>query len=403
MGEGEQLSLFEEEKKEAKENKTSLISTIEKPIKIYSDGSDIKGTGKVGFGAVYMYQNKEFGLSGTEEGIEVKDLAAKHPGAKFSNPTMEMLALATVLETFQDTGEHLSIYQDYSGAVNYNGLWQHSEGSEQRADKPWKAKELYIKDLVDRSVEAIKKIEANGGTVRINWIRGHAGDPMNEAADKYAKSRKGFNALLKPLSNEPIQPVTFKGKMSFSYGKNKREGLTADTTIQAVALGERTATTRYSDKQGFNYWKKAKKGDIIEWASDNGDSVKVKVTKPLEKLVGSGKTANAWSELEGWSIDYFNAVVRPKLDTAWQIEFEYIPDSYKNAINTAQEGTTGAPTSDYDLIEKFHADIIEQERTTGKKLITNLGTVDDLVEKYVEQFADSMSQEQFIEYIRNCG
>jgi ribonuclease HI len=350
-----------------------------------------------------MYQNKEFGLSGTEEGIEVKELAAKHPGAKFSNPTMEMLALATVLETFQDTGEHISIYQDYSGAVNYNGLWQHSEGSEQRSDKPWKAKELYIKDLVDRSVEAIKKIEANGGTVRITWVRGHAGDPMNEAADKYAKSRKDFNALLKPLSNEPIQPVTFKGKMSFSYGKNKREGLTADSTIQAVALGERTATTRYSDQQGFAYWKKAKKGDIIEWVSDNGDSVKVKVTKPLEKLVGSGKTANAWSELEGWSVDYFNAVVRPKLDTAWQIEFEYIPDSFKNAINTAEEGTTGTPSDDYSVIEKFHADITEQERASGEKLITNLGTVDDLVERYVEQFADSMSQEQFIEYIRNCG
>ena len=403
MGIGEQLNLFEEEKVEAKENKTSKISTIEKPIKVYSDGSDIKGTGKVGFGAVYMYQGKEFGLSGTEEGDIVKDLAAKHPGAKFSNPTMEMLALASVLETFQDTGEHISIYQDYSGAVNYNGLWQHSEGSEQRADKPWKAKELYIKDLVDRSVEAIKKIEANGGTVRITWIRGHAGDPMNEAADKYAKSRKNFNAFLKPLSNESIEPVTLKGKMSYSYGKNKREEVTADSTIQAVALGERTATTRYSDQQGFAYWKKAKKGDIIEWVSDNGDSVKVTVTKPLEKLVGSGKTAAAWSELEGWSVDYFNAVVRPKLDTAWQIEFEYIPDSYKNAINTAEEGTTSAPTDDYSVIQKFYTDITEEERATGKKLISNLGTVDNLIERYVEQFADSMSQEQFIEYIRNCG
>ena len=365
MGIGEQLNLFEEEKVEAKENKTSKISTIEKPIKVYSDGSDIKGTGKVGFGAVYMYQDKEYGLSGTEEGDIVKDLAAKHPGAKFSNPTMEMLALASVLETFQDTGEHISIYQDYSGAVNYNGLWQHSEGSQQRADKPWKAKELYIKDLVDRSVEAIKKIEANGGTVRITWVRGHAGDPMNEAADKYAKSRKNFNAFLKPLSNESIEPVTLKGKMSYSYGKNKREEVTADSTIQAVALGERTATTRYSDQQGFAYWKKAKKGDIIEWVSDNGDSVKVTVTKPLEKLVGSGKTAAAWSELEGWSVDYFNAVVRPKLDTAWQIEFEYIPDSYKNAINTAEEGTTSAPTDDYSVIQKFYTDITEEERATG--------------------------------------
>jgi|GEM_PF-2585194 len=141
------------------------------------------------------------------------------------------------------------------------------------------------------------------------------------------------NNFLKPLSNQSTEPVTFKGKMSFSYGENKRPGVTGDTTIQAVALGERTATTRYSNQKGFEYWRKAKIGDIIEWVSDNGDSVKVKVTKPLEKLVGSGKTANQWSQLEGWSTDYFNKVVRPKLDTAWQIEYEYIPDTYKNAIN----------------------------------------------------------------------
>jgi len=44
---------------------------------------------------------------------------------------MEMLALTTTLEFFakQQNGEHIIIYQDYKGAINYNELWNYSEGS----------------------------------------------------------------------------------------------------------------------------------------------------------------------------------------------------------------------------------------------------------------------------------
>jgi hypothetical protein len=222
---------------------------------------------------------------------------------------------------------------------------------------------------------------------------------MNDLADKYAKSRKNFNEFLKPLSNQLTQPVELKGKMSFAYGDNRRPGVTADTTIQAVALGERTATTRYEGQQGFEYWKKAKTGDIIQWVSDNGDSLKVKVTKPLHKLIGSGKTANQWSQLEGWSTEYFNNVVRPKLDKAWQIEFEYIPDTYKNAINTAQEAGLDLDSitsvGNYTALENFYNTLTEDQQ---KKL----GSFDDMLESYYEMHADTMSEEQYIEYLKNC-
>jgi ribonuclease HI len=184
------------------------ISTPQNPIKIYSDGSDIKGTGKVGFGAVYEYNNKEYALTGTEEGFEVKDLQKMFPEAKFSNPTMEMLALVRVLQSFSNNSEHLSIYQDYKGAVNYNELWNYSEGSQQRESKPWNAKESYIKYLVAQAVDAIKKIETNGGSVKINWVKGHAGNKMNDRADFYAKSRENFNNLTEPLSKTFIEPTT---------------------------------------------------------------------------------------------------------------------------------------------------------------------------------------------------
>lgn len=185
------------------------LSTKENPLAIYSDGSDIKGTGKIGYGAVYIHEGKEFGLSGTEESSEVKNLQALFPDAKFSNPTMEMLALTTVLETFQNTSEHISIFQDYKGAVNYGELWNYSEGSNQRESKPWKAKEKYIAHLVDRAVAAIKKIEANGGSVKLNWVKGHAGNKMNDLADKYAKQRDLLNNLLGPIGQpQQAAPVT---------------------------------------------------------------------------------------------------------------------------------------------------------------------------------------------------
>ena len=163
------------------------------------DGSHIKGTERLGFGSVYVYNNKEYYLTGTELSDDVANLKEKFDDIAFSNPTMEMLALAVTLESFSNTGEHIVINQDYTGAVNYDGLWQYSEGSNQRADKPWNAKEKYIKYLVARAKAAIEKIQNNGGSVKILWVKGHAGNTMNELADKYAKQRSNENTLTSPL------------------------------------------------------------------------------------------------------------------------------------------------------------------------------------------------------------
>lgn len=117
--------------------------------------------------------------------------------------------------------------------------------------------------------------------------------------------------------------IKAKGKMTFSYGNNKREGVKSLTTFDAIKNGERTATTRYGSDGHIEYWQKLEVGDLIEWESAHGEKIVVKVTKPLHKLIGSGKNAEIWSQLEGWSVDYFNRKVRPKLADAYQIEFVY--------------------------------------------------------------------------------
>lgn len=126
-----------------------------------------------------------------------------------------------------------------------------------------------------------------------------------------------------------------KGNMVFSYGNNKRNDVNSKTTFDAIINGERTATTRFESDGHIDYWKNLKVGDIVEFSNGKGKSILVRITKPLHKLVGSGKTAEIWSKLEGWSIDYFNNKVRPRIQEAWQMEYEFIQE-----INTQQQPTT---------------------------------------------------------------
>lgn len=140
------------------------------------------------------------------------------------------------------------------------------------------------------------------------------------------------NLQISEKENNKIPKAT--GLMKFSYGNNKRADVTSLTTLEAIKKGERTATTRYESDGNINYWKNLKVGDIIEWEGQNSEKVLVEVTKPLHKLRGSGKTAEQWSKLEGWSVDYFNSKVKPRLDEAWQIEFKPISDQTINTSNS---------------------------------------------------------------------
>ena len=126
-----------------------------------------------------------------------------------------------------------------------------------------------------------------------------------------------------PVVEAKSEPVTFTGKMTFAYGSNKRSDVESDTTFDAIKAGERTATTRYTTDGKIDYWSKAKVGDIIEFSNKDGDIVRVEVTKPLTKLP-SNTDGETWSKKEGWSIDYFNKNVKPKLGKAYQLEYKLI-------------------------------------------------------------------------------
>ena len=155
-----------------------------------------------------------------------------------------------------------------------------------------------------------------------------------------------------PVVETKAEPVTFTGKMTFAYGSNKRSDVESDTTFDAIKAGERTATTRYTTDGKIDYWSKAKVGDIIEFSNKDGDIVRVEVTKPLTKLP-LNTDGETWSKKEGWSIDYFNKNVKPKLDKAYQLEYKLIgkaePKKTKTPESTPPEVVV--PATKFELNE----------------------------------------------------
>lgn len=177
----------------------------------------------------------------------------------------------------------------------------------------------YIKVKLEDDIYLYKN---NGGTYyrRLTDLSLYGNKPKIKRHMHYDLESSEPKSIFETPSN-----VKFKGKMSFDYNGNKRSEVSAESTIDAIILGERTATTRYQNQGNIDYWKKAKVGDLIEF-SGKDKKVIVEVTKPLHKLKGSKKTANDWSKLEGWSVEYFNDKVKPKLDEAWQLEYKFVKE-----------------------------------------------------------------------------
>lgn len=195
-----------------------------------------------------------------------------------------------------------------------------------------------------------------------------------EAISSSSNNNNDNNTTDENPSNEVI---TAKGKMTFSYGDQKRKEVTSENTFDAIKKGERTATTRYESDGHTEYWKKLKVGDVIEWASAKGEVIKVNITKPLHKLtddlVNNDQNALAenWSKKEGWSVEYFNKKVAPKLNEAWQIEY-----TYENVIQEATEKLTEKPK----LVEKSSKNSsnnsIKTGRTSSSKISKNTESID---------------------------
>ena len=143
--------------------------------------------------------------------------------------------------------------------------------------------------------------------------------PTITQLEDFYETLKDDAEFQKPLNDI----IAAKGKMAYSFNSiNKRPGIKASSTLEAIKNGERTATTRF---EHIDYWQEVKEGDIVQFTNDNGEGVYVRITKPLTKL-SPDTSAEEWSKKEGWSVDYFESNIKPKIDIAYQMEYEYLGD-----------------------------------------------------------------------------
>ena len=139
-------------------------------VTIYTDGACSGNPGPGGWGALLQFGEHERELKGGE--------------GNTTNNRMELTAAIAALETLKRTCKiHLHTDSTYlrDGMTSWIHNWKRN-GWRTTAKKPVKNVDLWL-----RLDEAIQSHD-----IEWHWIKGHAGDPGNEAAD--ALARQGLDA-----------------------------------------------------------------------------------------------------------------------------------------------------------------------------------------------------------------
>ncbi|HZW39241.1 MAG TPA: RNase H family protein [Ignavibacteriaceae bacterium] len=238
-----------------------FVTSKKNPIVIYTDGSDIKGTGKLGYGIWFEYMGKEYKISGVEDAEIFKIRYGIENSV--SNPTMEMKALVECLKVFQGQSIHLLIKSDYEGVQKWlNGSW--------------KTKEPYIRDLVKQAYDYIKGIEHSGGSVKLDWVKGHQTKSQyetewekkdrigNTKVDKIAKDRKVYNTITNELPEQenPLKINLYQEPSTIKFPKPfleeyffKMKNFLAEHKIEIEEVQHHNFLEKY----------KCRKGDQVTW------------------------------------------------------------------------------------------------------------------------------------------
>lgn len=184
-----------------------------------------------------------------------------------------------------------------------------------------------FKSLNEEVFNSLKESSNNVIIFPKQMALGKAALPKRFAEWLQAQLLDRFGVVSEVVGHGTNSAIIFQ--MKYSYGNNKRSDVSSTTTFDAVKKGERTATTRYTSDGHIQEWSKLKIGDIIPIRSSNNDITYVRITKPLTKL-SENTNAEEWSKKEGWSIEYFNSNVKPRLNEAYQIEFEHVGESTRS-------------------------------------------------------------------------
>ena len=134
-------------------------------IKIYTDGSCIDNPGKGGWAAIIFMNNKKIVIKGNKKNT--------------TNNQMELMAAIEALKKIS-TGQEVQVYTDSKyvklGITEWIEKWSQNNW---KTSSKQKVKNL---ELWTKLNEISKKHK-----IKWFWVKGHAGDPINEEVDALAK------------------------------------------------------------------------------------------------------------------------------------------------------------------------------------------------------------------------
>lgn len=140
-------------------------------IKVYTDGSALGNPGPGGYGIVMS------------SGKHRKDFSQGYQLT--TNNRMELLAVIVALETIKQPGAEVTVYSDSKYVVDaIEKGWVFS----------WVKKGFKNKKNPDLWRRFLKIFPRH--KVKFNWVKGHAGDPLNERCDQLAVEAANGSDLL---------------------------------------------------------------------------------------------------------------------------------------------------------------------------------------------------------------
>ena len=140
-------------------------------IKIYTDGSCLKNPGNGGWAAIIFMNGKKIAIKGNKKNT--------------TNNQMELMAAIESLKKIP-TGHEVQIYTDSKyvkmGITEWINKWSQNNWKTSSKQKV-KNLELWLE------LNEISKKHK----IKWFWVKGHAGDPINEQVDALAKKAANLN------------------------------------------------------------------------------------------------------------------------------------------------------------------------------------------------------------------
>ncbi len=121
-----------------------------------------------------------------------------------TNNRGELTAVLELLRATAHTGQDLLIQADSQYVINSLTKWRH--GWKKRGWRKADGKPVLNADLMQALDEALA-----GRSVRFEWVRGHVGHPMNEAADSRARAAATAYQRGTPVPGGPGWPGAGEG------------------------------------------------------------------------------------------------------------------------------------------------------------------------------------------------